>query len=180
MVDANRDGRAESPRTATGPIFYGGQIGLRGERDFGRWFLQGTGKVALGTMHETVNINGVLVKNDFNNLGAPQIFPGGYLALPTNIGRQTRDRFAVIPEVNLTAGVWLTGWLRATAGYTFQYVSDVVRPGDQIDRGINPFQSPAITGVPNAPLTGPARPAPLFHTTDFWAQGINVGLEVRY
>ncbi|HTK78565.1 MAG TPA: BBP7 family outer membrane beta-barrel protein [Gemmataceae bacterium] len=165
---------------ATGNYFYGGQVGLRGERDFGRWFVQGTGKVALGTMHETVNINGALVTNDFNNLGAPQVFPGGYLALPTNIGRQTRDRFAVIPEVNLTAGVWITDRLRATAGYTFQYVSDVVRPGDQIDRGINPVQAPAITGVPNAPLVGPARPTPLFNTTDFWAHGLSFGLEVRY
>jgi hypothetical protein len=51
---------------------------------------------------------------------------------------------------------------------------------DQIDRGINPVQAPAITGVPNAPLIGPARPAPLFNTTDFWAQGMNFGLEVRY
>src|SRR4051794_20088600 len=81
----------------------------------------------------------------------------------------TRDQFAT--------GVWLTDRLRATAGYTFQYVSDVVRPGDQIDRGINPVQAPAITGVPNAPLTGPARPAPLINSTDFWAHGVNFGLE---
>jgi len=165
---------------ATGNYFYGGQVGLRGERDFGRWFLQGIGKVALGTMHQTVNINGALVTNDFNNFGPLQVIPGGYLALPTNIGRQSRDRFAVIPEVNLTAGVWLTSWLRATAGYSFQYVSDVVRPGDQIDRGINPVQAPAITGVPNAPFVGLARPAPLFNSTDFWAHGANFGLEVRY
>jgi hypothetical protein len=56
----------------------------------------------------------------------------------------------------------------------------VVRPGDQIDRGINPVQAPAITGVPNAPFIGPSRPAPLFNLTDFWAHGTNFGLEVRY
>jgi len=31
-----------------------------------------------------------------------------------------------------------------------------------------------------AKLVGPAQPAPLFVRSDFWAQGINVGLEFRY
>ncbi len=165
---------------AAGNHFYGGQVGLRGEYAWGALFIEGAGKVALGNMHQTVNINGELVTNDFNNLGPAQVFPGGYFTQRTNIGRTSHDRFAVIPEVNVKLGLRLGSQFRAWAGYSFQYVSDVVRPGDQIDRGINPVQAPAITGVPDAAFSGPARPAALFRTTDFWAHGLNVGLELRF
>ena len=164
---------------ATNNHFYGGQIGVRGEINRGRFFLQGGGKVALGSMRQTVNTSGGLLTNDFNNLGDPQLFPGGYLTAPTNIGHQSRDRFAVIPEFNLSVGVQVTQAIRVKVGYTFLYVSDVVRPGDQVDRGINPI-GPGFTGIPNTPLTGPARPAPRFESTDIWAHGLNFGVELRY
>jgi hypothetical protein len=160
--------------------FYGAQAGLRAEARHGIWFVQGTGKLALGVMHQTVDISSALVTNDFNGIGAPQVFPGGYFAQPTNIGHQSRDRFAAIPEVNLNVGVKLAGGLRARVGYTFLYVSDVVRPGDQMDRRINPSQAPAITGVPSTTVIGPANPAPLFRSTSFWAQGITMGLELPF
>ena len=52
----------------------------------------------------------------------------------------------------------------------------VVRPGNQIDRNINTSQNAFYgTGI----LTGPASPAPLFNRTDFWAQGVNFGLQFR-
>ena len=54
----------------------------------------------------------------------------------------------------------------------------VPRPGDQIDRAVNPTQLPLSTAAPL--LTGLARPAPVLRDTDFWAQGINFGLEFRY
>ena len=52
-----------------------------------------------------------------------------------------------------------------------------IRPGTAIDRTINFSQSPVFsTGT----LVGPARPAFTFKDSDFWAQGINFGLEFRY
>jgi len=33
---------------------------------------------------------------------------------------------------------------------------------------------------PNAALVGPARPTYLDKTTDFWAQGFNLGMEFRF
>jgi hypothetical protein len=59
-------------------------------------------------------------------------------------------------------------------------VNKVARPGNQIDRVINPTGRPAITGEPPAPLTGPARPAFKFNNSDFWAQGLNVGLSFSF
>jgi hypothetical protein len=67
--------------------------------------------------------------------------------------------------------------VRLTFGYQFLYWSRVARPGEQIDRVINPTQIPVFGGNQ---LLGPARPEPLFTTTDFWAQGLNLGLEVRF
>ena len=34
--------------------------------------------------------------------------------------------------------------------------------------------------VPGTVPTGQNRPAPLLNSTDFWAQGVNFGLEFRY
>ena len=35
-------------------------------------------------------------------------------------------------------------------------------------------------GLPTAPFAGTPRPAPLLNSSDFWAQGVNLGLEFRY
>jgi Putative beta barrel porin-7 (BBP7) len=160
--------------------FYGGQVGARVGYDVGPATMTLSGKVALGTMQETVNINGTLATNDLNNFAAVQSFRGGYFALPTNIGHHYKSEFAVVPEVGLGVGYWLTSWARVTAGYSFLYVSRVARPGDQIDRAINTLQAPGISGNPPAPLVGLARPAFFFNQDDFWAHGLSVGLELRY
>src|SRR5204862_492234 len=81
---------------------------------------------------------------------------GGLLALPSNIGRYSRDRFAVLPEASINLGYQVTPWLRATAGYTFLYCSNVVRPGDQVNLAVNPTQLPSNLTAP-AP-SGPAHP----------------------
>ncbi len=58
------------------------------------------------------------------------------------------------------------------------WISTVARAGEQIDPVINVSQFPIRSG--DGPLAGRARPAPKFHGTDFWAQGLNFGLELRY
>jgi hypothetical protein len=160
--------------------FYGGQVGAQAEWRHNRIFIRTAGKVAIGAMHDVVVTNGQLVTNDFNGFGTPQVFPAGYLGMPTNNGKISATRFAVLPEADLNIGVQVTRHLSLLAGYTFLYANNVVRPGDQIDRVINPTQAPGITGVPSTTVVGPARPAPQFNTSDFWAQGLNLGLELRY
>ena len=156
--------------------FAGGQVGMEIELRQSRWSLTLLGKVALGNMHESVNING---STTFLVPGlAPNVQPGGLLALPTNIGRYERDRFAVVPEAGIKIGYQFSKRWRAFIGYSFLYLSDVVRPGNQIDRGINVTQLPSVLGP--GTLVGAARPAFMFHSTDFWAQGVNFGLEFRW
>jgi hypothetical protein len=156
--------------------FWGGQIGARAEYRLGNLFVNATGKVALGDMHEVVNIGGGNVTTFVANM--PVVSAGGAFAQPSNIGHTIHDRFAVLPEGDLNVG-YQYRFLRAFVGYTFQYASDVVRPGDQIDHVINPTQSPVLSGSPGV-LIGPSRPAVPFNTSDFWAQGLNFGLELRF
>jgi Putative beta barrel porin-7 (BBP7) len=156
--------------------FAGGQLGLEAELRQGRWSLTLLGKVALGDMQETVNIAG---STAFAVPGLPlNVQPGGLLAQPTNIGHYDRDRFAVVPEAGIKIGYQISKRWRAFVGYSFLYASDVVRPGNQIDRAINVTQLPSVLGP--GTLVGAARPAFTFQSTDFWAQGINIGLEFRW
>jgi hypothetical protein len=156
--------------------FYGGQIGGRARYKSGRWDAEVCGKVALGESHESVTINGSTTIVTPGGVGTT--LPGGLLALPSNSGRFNRDSFAVVPEVGFSVGYHISSSLRVYAGYTFLYWSDVARPGDQIDRVVNPQLLP-LTGT-TAPVTGPVRPSFVFKETDFWAQGIRAGLEFRF
>jgi hypothetical protein len=164
--------------------FYGAQAGVRGEVVRGGWFGQGSAKVGLGVMRQSVDVSGSLFTNDFNDFAAPQTFAGGAFAQATNMGHHARDRFAVMSEVGLKAGYRLTPWASIFAGYTFLYASAVLRPGSQIDRNINTTQAMTYqmpqTPPPTLAPTGPALPAVRFRETDFWAQGLSVGVSFTY
>jgi hypothetical protein len=156
--------------------FYGGQVGARFVQGLGAFSVSVQGKVALGCTSEVVTISGA---SSAITPGAPTItVPGGVLALPSNSGRHSQNRFAVVPEGTLTLGWQMTSWLRATVGYNFLYWSDVARPGNQVDLTVNRFLIP--TSGQFGLGTGPARPAFNFQNSDYWAQGINFGLQVRF
>jgi hypothetical protein len=147
---------ALSDRFATRNQFYGGQLGVEGEAYWGRFFVNGWGKVALGDIVERAAISGS------GGTGG-----GGLLAQPSNSGTFHRDRFAVLPEAAINFGIKLNYHMRLSIGYTALWLNNVVRPGEQIDPVVN--------------TTG-AGPHPAFHFQDssFWAQGVNAGLEFRY
>ena len=164
--------------------FYGAQAGIKAEYGHDRWFAQVTAKVALGVMRQSLDVDGTLLTNDFNDLASPQTFVGGVFAQPSNIGHYGRDRFAVVPEFGAKVGYRLTPWASLFVGYTFLYASAVARPGNQIDRGVNTTQGMAFqtpqTPAPSLTLAGPARPAARIRDTDFWAQGLSVGVSFSY
>ena len=58
------------------------------------------------------------------------------------------------------------------------YLSNVVRPGDQIDTTLNFTGNPALS--PGSALTGAARPEPLFKSSSFWAQGVKFGASYQF
>ena len=103
--------------------------------------------------------------------GVTTAFPGGVLT-QDRLGVYHRNRFAWSPDVGLKLGYQLTDHMRATVGYDFLYLSDVARAGDQVDQRVNPARAVGMAGALNPPF--------VFHGTDFWAQGLNFGLEFRY
>ncbi len=74
----------------------------------------------------------------------------------------------------------MSPWASFVVGYSFLYVSSVARPGDQIDRVINPNTSPAIGSNFSGAVSSPPHPALNVQSSDFWAQGLNFGLEFRW
>jgi hypothetical protein len=159
--------------------FYGGQLGARAGLSFGRLTADVTAKVALGSSHEVLSINGASTVTN-GAFGHPTgTTPGGVFAEPSNIGRFSRDAFAVVPEAQLQLGYAVSRNLRAFVGYTFLYESDVLRPGNQMNRNINPTQN-VLFGQTGGVLTGPPAPLPQFHRSDFWAQGVSFGLGLSF
>jgi hypothetical protein len=129
-------------------------------------------KVAVGNTHSRTLINGSTTITPPDATATTS--QGGFLALPTNMGDHETNQFSVVPELGLTAGYALLPRLRATFGYTFMYWGNVVRSGNQIDLSVDPRQLPPATNANSL------RPEFQRHVSDFWAQGMNIGLDLRF
>ncbi len=173
--------------------FYGGLMGTRGELRFGPAFIDLTSTIALGPNHEILQVYG---RTTALTPGGATV-PGGLLAVgggnetilaangqPTafvhdgNIGRYTTNRFVAAPEVGLQAGAYVTSHIRLSVGYNFLYMTDVVRPGTQINQQIN------TRFVPSSPAfgstSGPPLPTVNDAREDFHAQGVTFSAEIKY
>jgi hypothetical protein len=161
-------------RFRTHNTFNGGEVGTVFERRCGRWSYELLGRLALGATHSRVMIDGFTDITPAD--GARTRTPGGLLTQRSNIGEYTRNDFAVVPELGATVGLQLTSVWRLTCGYSFIYWSNVVRAGGQIDRDVNEN----LLAPEADPFTGPLRPAFRFNDTDFWAMGVNIGLDASW
>ncbi|MEM1224196.1 MAG: BBP7 family outer membrane beta-barrel protein [Planctomycetota bacterium] len=158
--------------------FNGLDLGILYTRVRGCWNFDAGLRFAVGNTRQRVRINGSTVLTGTNTDADGVTQTGGFLALPSNIGNYARDEFSILPQLDLKAGYQLTDQLRATFGYTLLYWSNVVRPGDQIDRLVD------IDQLPSGPIatTPVIRTFPefAFNTTDYWAQGLSFGAEYRW
>jgi hypothetical protein len=150
------DGVISSDRFGTRNRFFGGELGLDMDIHSGPWSLDLYGKAALGADCTRVNANGT-------TLVAGQAHLGGLVVSAAHSGHWDRDVFAVVPEFGINGAFELMSNLRITAGYAFLYLSDAARPAEQAD---------ALRRAGQAAF--PAK------TSDFWAQGLTVGLEFRF
>jgi hypothetical protein len=152
--------------------FHGAEIGFIEDIHRGCWSLNLAAKLALGNNTQRVRINGSTVITPPNQTSASSV--GGLLAQPTNIGTFERSDFTAIPNLSMNIGYQWTCHLRSYVGYSLIYWNDVARAGDQIDTTVNTSQ------LPPGALVGAARPAFAFEDTNFWAHGVNAGLEFRF
>jgi Putative beta barrel porin-7 (BBP7) len=156
--------------------FYGGQIGARGEWATGPFSVALTAKLAVGVDDQTLIVNGSTHLRDAT--GAASDYAGGILANAANIGQYRSSRFALMPELGVTVGYWITPNWRLSFGYSGLYWTDVLRAGNQIDRRVNPIYVPLdMSYTPGAAVV--RQPPPMLRN-DFWAEGLLFGAEFRY
>lgn len=157
--------------------FYGGQVGLKAEVAYGKWYLAAVGKFAIGDMNQTIEITGQSGVADPTRGGAA-VSPGGLLANYNTICTLRKDEYVYIPEVDGKFGYNWCSWLTTYVGYNFMYVSKVIRPGNQITNVVN------TNLVPTSPTYGQGGLSPtpnvLFSESHFWLQGVSFGLLVRF
>jgi hypothetical protein len=147
--DPGQDDHGRNRAAVTNP-FHGGQIGLAGEFRADAWYVSGAAKVAFGVVTPDVSVSGMFV-------GADGLTGSGFTRLVA-LSAPTHSLFAVLPTLNVTIGRQIREHARVFAGYSFQYLSRVVRLNDVLE--------------PTAGTTVPV--------TDFWVQSVNFGLELRY
>ena len=108
---------------------------------WGRLNVEIVSKLALGVTQQSTNIEGQTVL--FTPDAPTQTAPGGILAQPTNIGNHFHQTFSMAPEGQLNLGYQITPWLQARVGYSVLYWTNVLRPGNTIDRTVNYNQVPS-------------------------------------
>ena len=97
---------------------------------------------------------------------APVTVPGGILAQQSNIGQFSRNQFSLVPEGSLALGYSVTNWLHLSVGYNFLYWTNVLRPGNQIDRAVNGSQVPTDASFGTG--GGPDRPGVVLQSSNIW------------
>ena len=153
--------------------FYGGQLGSRLGLAADQWSIEFLTKIALGETHQVSEVSGAPLLP--GSASSPLLLPGPFLALPSNIGRQSADRITLVPEVAITVHYHVAEHVTVSLGYSGLYWNKVLCPGDQMDSHAN------ITQLPfHGPFTGAKLPAPQFVHTDAFAQGLNLGLEIDF
>lgn len=154
-----------------------GQIGFQGDVRYNRWTFTGGMKLGLGGVYQSIDITGETAIRV--NPGDPEtVGLGGLLAADSNIGRSNTGHFVVMPEGKVQASYRFCSNMDLGLGYTFTYLSHVIRPSEQIDPQLSTTRIPtsAFFGFPG----GANRPAVPYNQGDMWVQGLNVALTIRY
>jgi hypothetical protein len=154
--------------------FYGGQLGLEDEVTIGPLTIMYGAKVAVGDNEETLKTQGVTAITN-GSTGSVTLDPArGLLVQPSNLGRFTADKFAVMGELEIKASWDFNPNLRFMVGYNFVYLNKTIEAAHQID----PSVSPSTVASPN--LATIPRPAPQLNQTSFYAHGFSVGVLLSY
>jgi hypothetical protein len=158
--------------------FFAGQAGWRTGGTLGKFTFDTTAMLMCGPMREVLNIAGGTTVTG----GAFGFTNGttnaGVFAEPTNIGMHSRGVIAVGTDLQFKVGYAITPRIQPYIGYNALYLNNVIRPGNQIDRNVNVTQNAFF--VPPGTLTGNVAPTATIRGSDFWAHGLQLGIELRY
>ena len=164
---------ALTDRFSTINEFQGADFGIASDWRHGRFDWGVLLKIGLGNTNSRVSISGNTVATEPTL--APVTTQGGLLAQASNIGQFEQNQFTMLPELGVNLGFDLTRRLRLTGGYSLLYWGGVARSGDQIDLNLAPAQFP-----PSQNAAAGRFPQFRFAATDYWAQGLSLGLDYRF
>lgn len=175
-------GGTANDRFSTSNDFYGVRLGTRIGSTIDRFSIDATLAVALGATVQQLAVagNGTF----FGSLATQSTSPYGVFAQQSNIGTFGRAPFTAIPELNLRLAYAVTSWFDVNLGYNLMYWSNVIRPGDQINRTINTNagtqRQDFFTGLQGdiPPMGG--QPSRRFNQTSLLAQGLSIGATFRF
>jgi hypothetical protein len=162
--------------------FFGGQVGIDAELHGPRFGIEFIGKLAYGLNEEDTNINGStkLTPNPFliqlpgNPPPVGTTIPQGVFAESSNGGHHRFGEFALAPEVEIRFSYLVAQQVKISVGYSFLDITNVVRPGIAIDRGITNLNS-----VFTDDISGP-RPAFNRTQTNFYAHGLDLSVAIGF
>jgi hypothetical protein len=120
--------------------------------------MQSLVRVSIGNMSQRAEISGqttIAVPDE-----DPEVSAGGlFTNADTNIGTFNRNEFSAVSELGVTLAYHCGPCTKLTVGYSLVYWSDVLLAGEQID-----------------PRIGEDEPSFRFNSSDYWVQGLNLGL----
>lgn len=153
--------------------FYGGQVGSEYSFRVGPLTLDLTGKLALGPTKRALDTNSGIRIDEPNSMVTVNANNALYIS-PLNAGHFSRTSLAFVPEAMFKVNYDFNDHIRLTAGYSVLYISDVIRPGDQVDQNVvvQPVGAPALIPPPAA--------LPRLHSGSFWAHGLDAGLRISF
>ncbi len=158
-------------------FFWGGQVGAR----LG-WAWEGleatlTAKFAGGALSETLAVSGQTLRpaSAIRTRRGAALVSGGFYSI-SSTGNTKNARWAVLPELGLNVSYRLTDCVYVTLGYDAFYLNRAFRAADQINPNISRSALPVLGG------NFTTLPDPVFpkRQSEFWADGLNVGLGVRF
>jgi hypothetical protein len=144
-------------------LFNGGILGLQWNKYCGVWTWQTMGRVSLGNMHESLNINGSTTVVAPPPTGGTNTTAGGLFTAGSNTGHHERDEFTAIWELGLNLNYRFRPCTQLNIGYSLIYINDVLLPANNIDTSIG------TTGSVTHPIA-------LFNHSSYWIQGLNLGI----
>lgn len=154
--------------------FHGVDVGLRTSMKHDKVSLDLLARVAFGTLHRDVQIQG----NQSTSVpGTDTTFlPGGAFALSTNSGNFKDNTGVVLRELAANLSYQVRSFMKVRVGYSIIALDHVARPYNQIDFRINQNLFPP----PILPLAGPARPKFRLVDEDISLRSANIGIEFVY
>jgi|GEM_PF-4957100 len=149
--------------------FYGGQIGWTSIFDRDRWSLSLCGKFALGAMNQSIRLDDESIRFDRGSIRSA----GGFESAVR------RTRLAFMPEAVFKLSYRVAPGCRFNLGYDLFTISDIQRAAEAIRPLVQSLQTPLAPG-PGIDATRATLPTYGFHTSDFWAQGVTIGLSLVF